>query len=143
MSSPDCYMWSVFFFSKRNKKRFQYCPDSSGTILYFRARQGHSGRNLIDRALQDNVIILSNFFQCICDVGHAINLHFIVNSGLIPEGQNLSRRQTVFFLLVDPVDKEHKDPDTIDLSLPRHAQYLHKAWKRHQDAVYWVDINLF
>ena len=29
----------------------------------------------------------------------------------------------------------------IDLSVPR-AQYLHNAWKRHQDAVYWVDINL-
>ena len=26
--------------------------------------------------------------------------------------------------------------------VPRRAQYLHKAWKRHQDAVYWVDINL-
>ena len=30
----------------------------------------------------------------------------------------------------------------IDLNVPRHAQYLHKAWKRHQDAVFWVDINL-
>ena len=30
----------------------------------------------------------------------------------------------------------------IDLSAPRHAQYLHKAWKRHQDAKNWVDINL-
>ena len=30
----------------------------------------------------------------------------------------------------------------INLSFPRHAQYLHNAWKRHQDAVYWVDINL-
>ena len=30
----------------------------------------------------------------------------------------------------------------IDLSVPRHAQYLHKAWKRHQNAVYWVDIDL-
>ena len=36
----------------------------------------------------------------------------------------------------------HKDPDEIDLNVPRHAQYLHNAWKRHQDAVYWVDINL-
>ena len=54
----------------------------------------------------------------------------------------MSNRQTVFFLPVDPMDKNHKDPDTIDLSVPRHAQYLHKAWKRHQDAVYWVDINL-
>ena len=40
------------------------------------------------------------------------------------------------------MDKEHKDPDTIDLNAPRHAQYMHKEWKRHQDAVYWVDINL-
>ena len=30
-----------------NKKRFQYCTDSSGAILYLRALQGHSGRNLI------------------------------------------------------------------------------------------------
>ena len=52
------------------------------------------------------------------------------------------QRQTVFFLPVNPMDKEHKDPDVIDLSVPRHAQYLHKAWKRHQDAVFWVDINL-
>ena len=40
------------------------------------------------------------------------------------------------------MDKSHKDPDYIDLNVPRHAQYLHNAWKRHQDAVYWVDINL-
>ena len=46
------------------------------------------------------------------------------------------------FLPIDPLDKNHKDPDTIDLSVPRHAQYMHKAWKRHQDAVYWIDINL-
>ena len=66
----------------------------------------------------------------------------VINSGLIPGGQILNNRQTVFLLLVDRMDKSHKDPDVIDLSVPRHAQYLHKAWKRHQDAVYWVDINL-
>ena len=41
-----------------------------------------------------------------------------------------------------PMDKNHKDPETIDLNAPRHAQYMHKAWKKHQNAVYWVDINL-
>ena len=46
------------------------------------------------------------------------------------------------FVLFDPMDKNHKDPDTIDLNVPRHAQSMQKAWKRHQDAVYWVDINL-
>ena len=40
-----------------NKKRFQYCADSSGAIFFLRALQGHSGRNPIDPILQDNVII--------------------------------------------------------------------------------------
>ena len=31
-----------------SKKRFQYCTDPSGEILYLGALQGHSGRNLID-----------------------------------------------------------------------------------------------
>ena len=70
------------------------------------------------------------------------NLHSIINNGLIPGGQISSKRQTVFFLPVDPRDKEHKDPETIDLNVPRRAQYLHNAWKKHQDAVYWVDIDL-
>ena len=124
------------------KRRFQYCTDNSGTIVYFRALQGHSGRNLIDPSLQDNVVIPSKFFQYIYHIGCAFNLHSIINSGLIPGGQNSSKRQTVCFLPVDPRDKSHKDPDEIDLNVPRRAQYLHNAWKRHQDAVYWVDINL-
>ena len=126
-----------------NKKRFQYCTDPSGQeILYLRALQGHSGRNLIDPSLQDNVLIPNEFFQYIYHVGCAINLHSIMNSGLIPGGQNLSKRQTVFFMPVDPMNKEHKDPDTVDLGAPRLAQYMHKAWKKHQNTVYWVDINL-
>ena len=62
------------------------------------------------------MIIQSNFF------------HYIYHdSGLIPGGQNLSKRQTVLFTSVDSLDKEHKDPDTIDLEAPRLAQYMHKA----------------
>ena len=45
------------------KRRYQYCTDISGTILYFRALQGHSGRNLIDHLLQDNVIIQCGLFR--------------------------------------------------------------------------------
>ena len=40
------------------------------------------------------------------------------------------------------MDKSHKYPKVNDLNVPRHAQYLHYAWKRHQDAENWVDINL-
>ena len=88
-----------------HKKRFQYCADSLGTIVYFRALQGHSGRNLIDSSLQDNVVIPDGFFKYIYHVGCAINLHSIINSGLIPGGQSLSNRQTVFFLPVDSIEK--------------------------------------
>ena len=54
----------------------------------------------------------------------------------------LSRRQTVFFLPVDPRDESHKDPEFIGFSVPRHARYLQNAWKRHQDTVFWIDIDL-
>ena len=43
---------------------------------------------------------------------------------------------------IDPREKGHKDLEKIDLNVPRRAQYLHNAWKKHQDAVYWVDVNL-
>ena len=59
--------------------------DSSGKeILYFRALQGHSGRNLIDPTLQDNFLIPYDFFEYISHIGCAINLHSITNSVLIP-----------------------------------------------------------
>ena len=124
------------------KRRYQYCSDNLGTFLYLRALQGHSGSNLIDPTLQDNVLIGTGIFPYIYHVGCTFNLHSIVRNGLVPEGQNLSRRQTVFFLLVDPRNEDHKDPEYIDFTAPRLARYVHSAWKRHQDAVFWVDIDL-
>ena len=121
------------------KKRLQYCADSSGAILYLRALQGHSGSN---PTLQDNLIIHSNFFPYIYHVGCTFNLHSVINNGLVLGGQILSRRQTVFFLLVGPRDKDHQDLEFIDFSVPRLARYVHCAWKKHQDAVFWVDIDL-
>ena len=110
-----------------NKEILQYCTDPSGDILYHRALQGHSGRNPIDPSLQDNVIIPNDFFEYIYHIGCAINLHSITNSGLIPGRQNLSKRQTVFFTSVDPLNKEHKDPNNIDLEAPRLARYKQKV----------------
>ena len=53
------------------KRKFQYCTDDSGIIVYLRALQGHSGRNLIDPSLQDNLVIQSGFFQHIYHIGCA------------------------------------------------------------------------
>ena len=125
-----------------SKRRYQYCSDNSGRILYLRALEGHSGNNLIDPTLQDNVVIGTGIFHHIYHIGCAFNLHSIINNGLIPGGQDSSRRKTVFFLPIDPRDKHHKDPEYIDFSVPRRARYVHSAWKKHQDAVFWVDIDL-
>ena len=125
-----------------NKKRFQYCTDSSGQeILYLQALQGHSGRSPIDPSLQDTVLVPNNFFEYIYHIGCAVNLHSITNSGLIRGGQNSSRdRQTVFFTAVNPMHKNHKDPQELDLTKPRLASYK-QEWKVHQDTVYWVDFQ--
>ena len=116
-----------------NKKIFQYCTDPSRQeILYLRALQGHSGLNLVDPSVQDNVLIQNDFFEYTYHIGCAINLHSITNSGMIPGGPNSSReRQTVFFTAVNPMDKEHKDPYKLGLTKPRLAWYKQKRWKRH------------
>ena len=126
-----------------DKKRFQNCADPSGQeILYLRPLQGHSERNPIDPTLQDNVLIPNNFFEYIYHIGCAISLHSITNSRLIAGGQISSReRQTVFFTAVNPMNKDHRDPQELDLTKPRLASYKQK-WKRHQDTVYWIDIQL-
>ena len=39
------------------------------------------------------------------------------------------------------MNKDHKDPQELDLTKPRLASYTQK-WKVHQDTVYWVNIQL-
>ena len=72
------------------------------------------------------MLIPDKFFEYIYHIGCAINVHSILNSGLIPGGQILSQRQTVFFTSVGPMDKEYKDPYKIDLTAPRLAWYKQK-----------------
>ena len=128
-----------------HKKRFQYCTDSSGQeIHYLRALQCHSGRNPVDPSFQDNVLIPDNFFEYIYHIGCAINLHSVTNSGLTLGGQHLGKeRQTVFFTAVNHMNKEHKDPNEIDLKCNTSCMVqAEKKWKRHQDTVYWVEKQL-
>ena len=102
-----------------NKKRYQYCADSSGAFLYLRALQSHSGRNRIDPSLQDKVVILDGFFKYVYHVGCATFHHqFRIDSWRT----KFEQQTDSIFLLVDPMDKEHKDLDTIDLGAPRLAQ---------------------
>ena len=89
----------------RNQKRFRYCTDSSGEILHFRALQGHSRRKPIDPSLPDNVFIPNNFFEYICHIGCANNLHSITNSGLIPGRQNSCKDRSSCIVQAENVGK--------------------------------------
>ena len=115
-----------------NKKIFQFCTDPSRQeILYLRALQDHSGRNLIDHpSLQDNVLIPNDFFEYVYHIGCAISLHSITNSGLTSGGHSPRKeRQAVFFTAVNPMDKDHKDPYKLDLTKQRLASYKQK-WRK-------------
>ena len=66
--------WTTFLAKGRGPmKRFQYClnPNSSKHFLFFRAIQGHSGGNLVDPTLQDNVVFPDDFAECIYHIGNA------------------------------------------------------------------------
>ena len=110
-----------------NKTRFQYRSVSSGTILYLRALQGHSGRNLIDPSLQNNGVIQSNFFQHIYHVRMCNQFTFHHQFRIDTRRTKFEQQTDSVLFAVDPMDKDHKDPDTIDLGTPRLAQYMHKA----------------
>ena len=92
--------------------------------------------------LYKTTLIGPGIFPYIYDVGSNFNLHSIISNGLIFGGQKLSRRQSVFFFVVDPRKEDHKDPEFFDYFAPRHARYLQNAWKRDLDTVFWVDIDL-
>ena len=96
--------------------------------------------------LQDNVVIGTGISPYIYHVGCTFNLHSIINNGLVPGGQNLSRRQTVFFLPVDPRDESHRDPEFFYFSVPRLARYMHSVHGRGINCIpwyLWVDIDPF
>ena len=78
-----------------SKRRYQYCSYILGTILYLCALQGHSGSYLIDPTLRGGVLVGTGIFPYIYRVGCTLNLHSIINNGLVLGGQILSRRQSV------------------------------------------------
>ena len=123
------------------KRKYQYCPDYLGSIIYLRALQGHSGDSIIDLSMQDHVLITPGIFPYVYHVGSNFNIPSILSNGLIPGGLELSGRQSVFFLPIDPRDENHQDPENIDYSVPRRARYVQNSWKRHQDTVFWIDID--
>ena len=86
-----------------------------------RPRQQEKYQCCTDPSRQEILLSPSSSRSFKTHIGCAINLNSVVNSRLIPGRQNLSQRQTVFFTSVDPMNKEHRDPDEINLNAPRLA----------------------
>ena len=127
------------------KRRFQYClnPYSSDTLLHFRAIQGHSGGNLVDPLLQDNVLLPDDFTEYIYHFGNAFEMHSIIKSGLIPGRKSLRREsQSVFFTAVNPMyASQDLEEVQYDLDKPRSTVYK-ITWRVHQNTVYWCNLKL-
>ena len=126
-------------------KRFQYCLNSNSSkhFLYFTAIQGHSGGNLVDPELQDNVLLLQNFTEYIYHIGNCSEIHSIIRSGLIPGGRSLKRdRQSVFFTTINPMDDDQSmEQIPCDLDKPRIAPYRNTLRPR-RNTVCWCNLKL-
>ena len=143
-----CHHWSDDKWKKSmaggggHKKVFQYCTDSSGAILYLRALQGHSGRNLLDPYYRT-----MSWFQT---VSSSTFITSDVQSIYIPSSiQDWYREDKIWandrqysLCLLILWTKNARILTQSTLGAPRRAQYMHEAWKKHQNKVYWVDINL-
>ena len=86
------------------------------------------------------MIIQRGFFQHIYHIGCAFQSSFYHQQWIDSWRSKFKQETDSIFLPIEPRDKGHQDPAKIDLNEPRRAQYLHSVWKKHKDAVSWVDI---
>ena len=118
-------------------------PNSSKHFLYLSVIQGHSGGNIVDLALQDNVLLPEDFTEYIYHVGNVSEIRSTIRSGLIPGGRSLQRdRQSVFFTAVNPMDDDQSMEEIrCDLDKPRIAPKKNTR-RLHQNTVYWCNLKL-
>ena len=76
----------------------EYCP------LAIYHPPTHSGGNLVDPSLQDNVLLPDDFAEYICHIENAFEMHTIIKNGLIRGGKRFRKdRQSVFFTAANPM----------------------------------------
>ena len=76
-----------FIGKEANKTRFQYCQNSCNKLLYIRAIQGHTGREMIQPEMLGHVLRPPNWKEFVFHGGCSVNLTFILNAGFIVAGQ--------------------------------------------------------
>ena len=100
---------------------------SSKHFMYFRAIQGHSGGNLVDLALQDNVLLLEDFTEYIYHVGNVSEIYSNNQKWIDPRRQKSQKGQAVRAFHCGESDGSPMDDDQsmeevqYDLDKPRIA----------------------
>ena len=121
--------WRLDICSRTRRRRKEQV---SKQFLCFRAIQGHSGDNIMNLWLQDNVLLPEAFTEFFYHVGNDIELHSIIRSGLIPGGKCFkSNRQSVFFTEVNPMDDDHREADGRRWTKGRAVQEYLETWSKH------------
>ena len=134
--------------AEATRKDFNIVLISSGQeILFLRALQGHSGRNLIDPSLQDNVLIPNDFFEYIYHIGCAIYFHSIMNSGLIPERTKFEQKTDGGLHVRGSYEQGTQRsgcnwPEMHRVLLGTRRARMQETSKHGENTVYWVDIKL-
>ena len=120
-----------------HKKYFSCVLILQEQFLYFRVLQGHSGRSLIDPTLQTMSLVRATSSNAlVMSHGQPIHIPSSIRDWYLEVNFWATDRLYSFCLWI-PCTKTIRILDTIDLNAPRHAQYMHKAQKKHLNTVYW------
>ena len=108
------------------------------------SRSFNSGHSFIDPTCFTGQCYLFRVTSSSTFIMSSVKSIYIQSSIRIDTGRSKFEQQTdsLCFLPVDPMDRNHKDLDAIELEVPRLNLFnAYKAWKRFQDAVYYVIFN--
>ena len=84
----------------------------------------------------------SDFAEHVYHFGSSHEAHSIIQSGLIPGGNDVQKgRHAVFFAAVNLMFIDHYREREYDLTKPRIAVYTHN-WKIHQNTMCWCNLRL-
>ena len=136
----DGHLTTGYLFVHREedqRKGFNFVlnPNSSKHFLYFRAIQGLSGGNLVDPALQDNVLLPEDPTEYINHIGKVSEVDWSQEEG-VSKGTG-----KLFFTAVNPMDDDQSMEKPMRLGQAEDRS-IQNTWRPHPNTVYWCIFKL-
>ena len=138
-SDSDCLR---YIYEGSNKLRFQCCESSRNSLVYLRASQGHTGRQLIAPELMGHIATPYNWKSLYSTEAVLLTSALSWKQVSLQEDKKARREDTPFSshflaLLVKISDEEEQSDD---FSRPRKVHHV-SSWKHVQDTAYWVNFS--